>query len=144
MPVDESGTVFFAGVCKLKDFPKGDYSSNLEAAQKNSWSTGYNTTIEGTNGFVYKMWTMIPKTARHPYTACLLIRYMLTQEGFETGWKDVGYYSANNKVVSSTAEMKDPSIAQWKSLCLIEDNAFIATNYSVMTRYIKTAKANAE
>lgn len=140
MAVDTTGTVFFAGVCKLKEYPKGDYADSLAAAQANVWATGYNTEIKGTNGFVYKMWTMIPKTALHPYTSCLLMRYMLSQDGFNAGWTDIGYYSSNNKVASSTAAMQDPTLAVWKTRCLIENNDFIASNYSLTSRFIKVTK----
>lgn len=127
--------VYFAGLAKVKDF--AGYKSAETAGDY--WKTvlkisGFNYQIEGFNGFVYNMWTLIPKTAKLPYTSCLFIRYLLSEEGFEAGFQNVpGYYCSNTKCTPSDGT----TLKGWKDTCLTEDPDYLAKNYNSVTAFIK-------
>ena len=121
--------VVFAGLCKLKDFEyyKSDYKDSDLYYKNSITGAGWNTEIEGFDGFVYNMWTLIPDTAKLPYTACLFIRYIHTEEGYKAGWGGVlGYYSPNQKIPSVDG---DPAITEWKEKCIVEDVQYIDSVY---------------
>ena len=82
------GRIIFAGLNKLKDyeFYKDEYKDTDKYYAKTVAASGWNTQVEGFNGFVYNMWSLIPKTAKLPYTSCLFIHYLLSEEGFKAGW----------------------------------------------------------
>lgn len=124
-----TGQVVYAPINKVKDYPTtNDYHKDLAI-------TGYNTSIEGFDSYFYKMWMMIPKTARLPYTACLLIEYYFTVEGFTKGWSTEGYYSINPAV--PVAEGDHP-LAEWKANSLIEDIDYIDSVYKEAGTYIRS------
>ncbi len=82
--------------------------------------------LEGFGGFCYKMYAMVAKNAKYPYTACAFINYLLSVEGFGQAWgaKD-GYYSTNpNAAIAST----DKPLSWWKQRLVIEDPAYVAKN----------------
>ena len=127
--------VYFAGLAKVKDYEgyklPDDDPANWKKVLKGS---GFNYQVEGFNGFVYNMWTLIPKTARCPYTACLFIRYLLSEEGFVKSFENVpGYYCSNTKCVPTDGT----TLAGWKSSCLSEDPDYLAKNYDSVTAFIK-------
>ena len=121
--------IVFAGLCKLKDFEyyKSDYKDSDLYYTKSVTAAGWNTEVEGFDGFVYNMWTLIPDTAQLPYTACLFIRYLHTEEGYKAGWGGVlGYYSSNQLIPSVDG---DPALSEWKTKCIVEDVQYIDANY---------------
>ena len=79
------------------------------------------------------MWTLIPDTATLPYTACLFIRYLLSEEGYKAGFNEVGYYSANTLVPSADGT----KLADWKATCLAEDPTYLGANYDDVDAFIK-------
>ena len=125
------GRIVFAGLAKLKDF------MGLESKPSVTMLTGagWNAEVEGFSGFVYNMWTLVPKTAKLPYTSCLFIRYLLSEEGFKAGWGgQYGYYSANvnNKPIDG-----DQPLDSWVKSCLVEDVDYIGSAYSDAQKFIK-------
>ena len=58
----EDGRIIFAGLCKLKDYEyyKDDYKDTDEYYTKTITAAGWNNDVEGFDGFVYNMWTLIP------------------------------------------------------------------------------------
>lgn len=129
------GRVIFAGLCKLKDYAgykvqpgePGYYKDIVSAA-------GWNNDVEGFPGFVYNMWTLIPKTAKLPYTACLFVRFLLSNEGYQAGWgKVLGYYSANTLIPSVEG---DPALAEWKKMAIVEDVDYVSRNYKSVNKFI--------
>ena len=80
------------------------------------------------------MWTLIPDTAQLPYTACLFIRYIHTEEGYKAGWGGVlGYYSSNKLIPSVEG---DPALDVWKEQCIVEDVEYIDSVYKTAVKFI--------
>lgn len=124
-----TGQVVYGPLNKVKDYPTtNDYHKDLAIS-------GWNTTVEGFDSYFYKMWIMIPKTAKLPYTACLFIEYYFTAEGFSKGWNTEGYYSINPAVPVAEG---DKPLADWKSNSLIEDIDYIDSVYKDAGTYIRS------
>lgn len=138
----EEGRIIFAGLCKLKDYEyyKKDYKDTDLYYTKTITAAGWNTQVEGFDGFVYNMWTLIPRTAKLPYTSCLFIRYLLTEEGFNAGWGGIlGYYSGNQKISSVEG---DPALSVWKKQCIVEDVNYIDSVYGSAVKFINMQLAS--
>lgn len=75
---------------------------------------------------------MIPDTASHPYTACLFIRYLLSEEGYKAGFNEVGYYSANTLIGSKDGT----TLKHWNDTCLSEDPDYLAKNTKSVSAFI--------
>ena len=127
----DDGRIVFAGLAKLKDY----MGLESKPSVNDLTGAGWNASVEGFSGFVYNMWTLIPKTAKLPYTSCLFIRYLLSEEGFKAGWGgQYGYYSANlnNKPIEG-----DQPLDSWVKNCLVEDVDYIGSAYSDAQKFIK-------
>lgn len=128
--------VYFAGLAKVKDY--NSTTGITDPEDPGYWknvikASGYNYEVEGFDGFVYNMWTLIPKTAKLPYTSCLFIRYMLSEEGYAKGFSELGYYCSNTLVPSMDT---DPSLNQWRSKCIVEDVDYINSVYGSVVKFI--------
>lgn len=132
----QDGRIVFAGLCKLKDYAGYKAEATDPAYYKTIVSAaGWNNDVAGFPGFVYNMWTLIPKTAKLPYTACLFVRYLLTEAGYDAGWGGVlGYYSANQKISSVEG---DPALSVWKQKAIVEDVTYINKNYKTVYAFIQ-------
>lgn len=132
----DDGRIIFAGLCKLKDYEyyKDDYKDTPQYYTNTVSGAGWNNQVEGFDGFVYNMWTLIPKTAQLPYTSCLFINYIHSQEGFDAGWGGIlGYYSSNQNISSVEG---DPALSVWKEQCIVEDVAYIDESYASVVKFI--------
>lgn len=90
--------------------------------------------MEGFGGFVYKMYTMIPRNAKYPYTSAALINYILSEEGFTGAWgTNLGYYSSNPTIPIAEG---DKDLAWWKANTVIEDPIFVADNFLEVSEFI--------
>lgn len=137
----EDGRILFAGLCKLKDYEyyKADYKDTDQYYTKTVTASGWNNEVEGFNGFVYNMWTLIPVTAKLPYTSCLFIKYIHSAEGYKAGWGGVlGYYSSNQNIPSVDG---DPALAAWKDMCIVEDVDYIDSSYASVVKFINMCLA---
>ncbi|MBO6001525.1 MAG: hypothetical protein J6P81_07045 [Spirochaetales bacterium] len=135
----DEGRIIFAGLCKLKDYEyyKKDYKDTDQYYTKTVTASGWNNEVEGFDGFVYNMWTLIPVTAKLPYTACLFIKYIHSQEGYNAGWGGIlGYYSPNTNIPSVAG---DPSLAEWKDKCIVEDVQYIDEAFKSVSMFINMA-----
>lgn len=136
----QDGRVIFAGLCKLKDYP----GYKVEASDPSYYKTvvsaaGWNQDVEGFPGFVYNMWTLIPDTAKLPYTSCLFIRYLLSEAGYTAGWGGIlGYYSANQNISSVDG---DPALSVWKQKAIVEDVDYINSVYGSVVKFINQQMA---
>ena len=127
----DDGRIVFAGLAKLKDYSKLESKPSVNDLT----GAGWNASVEGFSGFVYNMWTLIPKTAKLPYTSCLFIRYLLSEEGFQAGWGgQYGYYSANLNIKPIDG---DQPLESWIKNCLVEDVDYIGSAYSDAQKFIK-------
>ena len=129
--------ISFIGMAKIKDYQGVDASHKTEG-NENYYATaigaaGWNVEVEGLSGFTYNMWTLIPRTARLPYTACLFIRYILSEEGFKAGFDNLGYYSANTQISSAAG---DKTLAQWQSVTIGEDIPFLRTDRFAVRQFV--------
>jgi len=137
----EDGRIIFAGLCKLKDYEyyKNDYKDTDQYYTKTVTAAGWNNDVEGFDGFVYNMWTLIPDTAQLPYTACLFIHYLHTPEGYNAGWGNIlGYYSSNSLIPSVEG---DPALSVWKEQCIVEDVTYIDSVYATAVKFINMQMA---
>ncbi len=137
----DDGRIIFAGLCKLKDYEyyKKDYKDTDQYYTKTVTAGGWNNEIEGFDGFVYNMWTLIPVTAKLPYTACLFTRYIHSTEGYKAGWGGIlGYYSPNQNIPSVDG---DPALSEWKEKCIVEDVQYIDSAYKSAVKFINLCLA---
>ena len=137
----DDSRIIFAGLCKLKDYEyyKSDYKDTDQYYTKTVTAAGWNNEVEGFNGFVYNMWMLIPETAQLPYTACLFIHYLLSEEGYKAGWGGVlGYYSSNQNIPSVDG---DPALAEWKEKCIVEDVEYLDSAYRTAVKFINMQMA---
>ena len=137
----DDGRIIFAGLCKLKDYEyyKADYKDTDQYYTKTVTAAGWNNDVEGFDGFVYNMWMLIPETAQLPYTSCLFIHYLLSEEGFNAGWGGIlGYYSSNQNIPSVEG---DPALAVWKQQCIVEDVDYLDTAYRSAVKFINMQMA---
>ena len=124
-----TGQVVYAPLNKIKDYPEtNDYRNDLAI-------TGWNVPLEGFTSYFYKMWLMIPKTARLPYTACLFVEFMCSEEGFTSGWDSEGYYSVNPEVPVLEG---DHTLAEWLEGAVVEDIDYINSVYREASTYIRS------
>ncbi|MBR1671595.1 MAG: hypothetical protein IJ702_01575 [Fretibacterium sp.] len=146
----DDGRIVFAGLNKLKDYEyhKDEYKGTDKYYAKTVAAAGWNTEVEGFDGFIYNMWTLIPRTARLPYTACLFVRYLLTEEGFNAGWGGImGYYSGNQAVPTMPGDPGngvpgDPALAVWKEHCIVENVDFLDSAYRSVVKFINMQMAS--
>ncbi len=124
-----TGQVVYGPLNKVKDYPTtNDYHKDLAIS-------GWNTSLEGFDSYFYKMWIMIPKTTKLPYTACLFLEYFFTPEGFTSGWDTEGYYSINPAVPVPEG---DHTLTEWKTNSIIEDIDYIDSVYKDASAYIRS------
>ena len=125
-----SRTVFFSAFAKYKNLVK---EKGADVAKE---VFGWEHEMEGFKGFLYKMYSVVPKTAKYPYTACLFARYLLTEEGFNSAFGDqYGYYSPNASILPKEG---DKPLSYWKKVCLIEDGNYLASLKQEVANYIKS------
>jgi iron(III) transport system substrate-binding protein len=90
--------------------------------------------VEGFSGFVYKMYSLISKTAKYPLTAAAFINFLTSEEGYASAWGGaVGYYSANPNAAIASG---DRNLAFWKSHLVIEDPVYVTENYFKVSKFI--------
>lgn len=124
-----TGQVVYGPLNKVKDYPTtNDYHKELAIS-------GWNTTLDGFDSYFYKMWIMIPKTAKLPYTACLFLEYFFSVEGFTKGWSTEGYYSINPAVPVPEG---DNTLVDWKKNSIVEDINYIDSVYKNVSTYIRS------
>lgn len=77
----------------LKDLVEtsGDNAGKINAMKTVKWDWE----IEGFNGFMYAMCSQVVNNAKHPYTACLYARYLVTLQAYENAIYNDKLPSAN-------------------------------------------------
>ena len=77
---------------------------------------------------------MIASNAKYPYTACLYVNYLMSEEGYQNVFgKDMGSYSANSAIgISENAvSYGDEPLAYWQDCTVVEDPAHIQSVYAL-------------
>lgn len=90
--------------------------------------------IEGFGGLLYPIYMMVAANAKYPYTACLYINYLLSEEGYNKVFgKDMGAYSSNSaiKVSDNARSYGDEELNYWQNCLVIEDPAHIQNVYAM-------------
>ena len=74
--------VYYGAFAKMKDAAGRNYDLDKDGKEETNAMTtvGWDLAIEGFNGFMYTMYSQIVNNAKHPYTACLYARFILTPE----------------------------------------------------------------
>ena len=74
--------VYYGAFAKMKDAAAKTYDLDGDGTKETNAMTtvGWDLAIEGFNGFMYTMYSQIVNNAKHPYTACLYARFILTPE----------------------------------------------------------------
>lgn len=128
LPTVTDGQIVYGPLNKVKNYPEDhDYHSELAIS-------GWNTNVEGFDAYFYKMWIMIPKTAKLPYTSCLLLEYFFTPEAFNNGWGTEGYYSINPAV---PAVEGDHTWSEWQPTSIVEDVQYVNDHCTDVSMYVK-------
>lgn len=130
-----SSKMAYVNYNKVKDC-KGSGVGAEDAA--NLTIAAMETEVKGFAGFVYKMYPLIPQNAKYPYAACAFENYILSENGYQSGWTGMkGYYSVNpNNAVADG----DKELSWWKGCCVVEDASYITENYDEVSEFISTNK----
>ncbi len=112
------------GFFVFSKFRSVDYSKLTVSAFEN---------IEGFGGMLYPIYSVVAANSKYPYTACLYINYLLSEDGFmKIFGKDMGAYSANTKVAISekAKSVGDQDLSFWLDKCVLEDSRYISSVYA--------------
>lgn len=73
-------------------------------------------------GFMYSIYAQIAAASPRPYTACLFVNYLMTEEGFAPWCESLGGYSSVPSIPVFTG---DKELSFYKDCLVIEDGAYI-------------------
>ena len=134
------GTMCLANYCKFKSLSEENQGIGTES-RANVQVAAYEG-VEGFAGFLFQMYAQVCYNAKYPYTAALLIDYMLSTDCFNQAWGGKpGYYSANVNA-GYAAEANDQPLSYWKECCVIEDPVAIAKNYTSVYKFISALESS--
>lgn len=108
--------------------------SKLRSVDATNISICAKENIEGFGGLLYPIYIMIASNAKYPYTACLYVNYLMSEEGYQNVFgKDMGSYSANSAIgISENAvSYGDEPLAFWQDCAVVEDPAHIQSVYAL-------------
>lgn len=133
------GTMCLANYCKFKSLSVEDQGIGTES-RANVQVAAYEG-VEGFAGFMFPMYAQICYNAKYPYTAALMVNYMLSTDCFDEAWGGKpGYYSANVNA-GYAAEANDQPLSYWKDCCVNEDPVQIAQNYTSVFKFISSLES---
>ena len=81
---------------------------------------------------MYPIYAMVAANAKYPYTACLYINYLLSEEGYNTIFgSQMGTYSVNTSIdVGENAKsFGDHPITFWQNCLVAEDAEHVQNVY---------------
>lgn len=130
--------VYYGAFAKMKDAAGKNYEIDGETV--NAMTTvDWALDIEGFNGFMYTMYSQIVKNAKHPYTACLYARFLLTPECYQamcynestpnSKGEPSNMYGYYYPCASTTVGINDNdwSKEEWIEKSIVEDYNFLKT-----------------
>ena len=106
--------------------------SKLRSVDAANLTVCANDGIEGFAGLMYPIYAQIAANAKYPYTACLYINYLLSEEGYNNIFgKEMGTYSVNNTVgISENAKsFNDQPLSFWQNCLVFEDGEHVQNVY---------------
>ena len=106
--------------------------SKLRSVDATNLTLCANDEIEGFAGLMYPIYAMVAANAKYPYTACLYINYLLSEEGYNTIFgSQMGTYSVNTSIdVGENAKsFGDHPITFWQNCLVAEDAEHVQNVY---------------
>jgi iron(III) transport system substrate-binding protein len=88
--------------------------------------------IEGFAGLLYPIYSMIAANAKYPYSACLYINYLLSEEGYNNIFgSQMGTYSVNSAtgIGENAKAYGDEPLSFWQDCLVIEDAEHVQNVY---------------
>ncbi len=138
VPEGEDPYIYYGAFAKMKDAAGKNYEIDGETV--NAMTTvDWALEIDGFNGFMYTMYSQIVKNAKHPYTACLYARFLLTPECYQAmcynsstpnkAGEPSNMYGYYYPCASTTVGYNDNdwSKAEWMEKSIVEDYNFLKT-----------------
>lgn len=133
--------VYYGAFAKMKDAAGKTYDLDGDGTKETNAMTtvGWDLAIEGFNGFMYTMYSQIVNNAKHPYTACLYARFILTPEFYTTvmysdktpnkAGQAANMYGYYYPCTSTTVGVNDNDWTKetWMQKSIIEDYNYLKT-----------------
>ena len=133
--------VYYGAFAKMKDAAAKNYDLDGDGTKETNAMTtvGWDLAIEGFNGFMYTMYSQIVNNAKHPYTACLYARFILTPEFYTTvmysdstpnkAGQAANMYGYYYPCTSTTVGVNDNDWTKetWMQKSIIEDYNYLKT-----------------
>lgn len=133
--------VYYGAFAKMKDAAGKNYDLDGDGTKETNAMTtvGWDLAIEGFNGFMYTMYSQIVNNAKHPYTACLYARFILTPEFYTSvmysdstpnkAGQAANMYGYYYPCASTTVGVNDNDWTKetWMQKSIIEDYNYLKT-----------------
>ncbi|MCI7039818.1 MAG: hypothetical protein SPI94_01035 [Candidatus Onthovivens sp.] len=133
--------VYYGAFAKMKDAAGKNYDLDGDGTKETNAMTtvGWDLAIEGFNGFMYTMYSQIVNNAKHPYTACLYARFILTPEFYTSvmysdstpnkAGQAANMYGYYYPCTSTTVGVNDNDWTKetWMQKSIIEDYNYLKT-----------------
>lgn len=133
--------VYYGAFAKMKDAAGKTYDLDGDGTKETNAMTtvGWDLAIEGFNGFMYTMYSQIVNNAKHPYTACLYARFILTPEFYTSvmysdstpnkAGQAANMYGYYYPCTSTTVGVNDNDWTKetWMEKSIIEDYNYLKT-----------------
>lgn len=133
--------VYYGAFAKMKDAAAKNYDLDKDGKEETNAMTtvGWDLAIEGFNGFMYTMYSQIVNNAKHPYTACLYARFILTPEFYTSvmysdstpnkAGQAANMYGYYYPCTSTTVGVNDNDWTKetWMQKSIIEDYNYLKT-----------------
>lgn len=133
--------VYYGAFAKMKDAAGKTYDLDGDGTKETNAMTtvGWDLAIDGFNGFMYTMYSQIVNNAKHPYTACLYARFILTPEFYTTvmysdstpnkAGQAANMYGYYYPCTSTTVGVNDNDWTKetWMQKSIIEDYNYLKT-----------------
>lgn len=133
--------VYYGAFAKMKDAAGKTYDLDGDGTKETNAMTtvGWDLAIDGFNGFMYTMYSQIVNNAKHPYTACLYARFILTPEFYTSvmysdstpnkAGQAANMYGYYYPCASTTVGVNDNDWTKetWMQKSIIEDYNYLKT-----------------
>ena len=133
--------VYYGAFAKMKDAAGKNYDLDGDGTKETNAMTtvGWDLAIDGFNGFMYTMYSQIVNNAKHPYTACLYARFILTPEFYTSvmysdstpnkAGQAANMYGYYYPCTSTTVGVNDNDWTKetWMQKSIIEDYNYLKT-----------------
>ena len=139
--------VYYGAFAKMKDAAK----IGPEVME----TVGWDLDLTGFNSFMYTMYSQVVNNAKHPYTACLFARFILTPDCYKAMCynkitpnkkgeesNQYGYYYPCTNTAGVGYNDNDWSKEEWMKVSVVEDYNYLKDVSTTVVEDIKTAVAN--